>query len=220
MHTAKLIAKTQPVIEGLNNLEEYVAYVARVSNPDDQMNNETSGKLLSYLIRNKHWSPFEMASITMEIKTTRDIGRQILRHRSFSFQEFSGRYAVYDLNEIPYRQARLQDQKNRQNSIKTDDQSLQDWFDMAQYEVATCSIERYQLALKYGIAKEQARALLPEGLTPTTIYMAGTIRSWIHYVAERRKHGVVQLEHVWVAEQETEILKNELPSLEEFLKNV
>lgn len=209
---ARIIAKTQSTFDDPTNLEEYIAFVARVSNPNNQMNNETSGKLLRYLIKNKHWSPFEMASMTIEIHTTRDIGRQILRHRSFSFQEFSGRYAAYNLTDFKPRQARLQDKKNRQNSIVTDDVQLEIWFSEQQQKVFETAGKVYAEALELGIAKEQARAVLPEGLTPTTMYMAGTVRSWIHYVAERTKGGV-QLEHRQIAMAIADLLKGELPSI-------
>lgn len=212
MTSVRMIAKTQPAIEGLENLEEYIAYCARVSNPDNQMNNETSSKLLQYCIKNHHWSIFEMASITLEIVTTRDIGRQILRHRSFSFQEFSQRYAAVNTDNFVLRDARMQDLKNRQNSIITNDGDIEEWFQHAQYEVMAAVAHWYDQALAKGIAKEQARALLPEGLTPTTIYMAGTVRSWIHYIHERSKPGV-QLEHRNIAVDCSKVISNELPSI-------
>lgn len=209
----RLVAKTVPVIEGLNTIEDFIVYAARVSNPSNQMNMMTGPKLLTYLLTQHHFSPFEMASATIEIKTTRDIGRQILRHRSFSFQEFSGRYAMYDMDNINLREARLQDTKNRQNSITTDDAELTDWFAKAQFDIANRAANVYKEALLRGIAKEQARAVLPEGLTPTTIYMAGTIRSWIHYIKERNRPGVAQGEHVLIARQCAEVLKPEIPSI-------
>lgn len=209
----RMIAKTQPVIEGIDNLEEYIAYVARVSNPDNQMNNETSNYLLQYLIRNRHWSPFEMASMTLEIKTTRDIGRQILRHRSFSFQEFSQRYAEVNLDELlQYREARLQDKKNRQNSIVVDDSDLQTSWNVMQHQAYDAASKAYQWALDHDIAKEQARIVLPEGLTPTTLYMAGTVRSWIHYIRERTENGV-QKEHRDIAFGCMSIIRHEIPSI-------
>lgn len=180
--------------EYLNNL---IAYFARVSNPSNQNNDKTSDKLVKYLIENKHWSPFEMVSICLEIDTTRDIARQILRHRSFSFQEFSQRYAVADLG-FESREARLQDSKNRQNSIDTSDKELNNEWQQRQAEVSAISSKSYQWALDNGIAKEQARAVLPEGLTRTRMYMNGTLRSWIHYV-QIRTDPSTQKEHREVA---------------------
>jgi thymidylate synthase (FAD) len=177
--------------------EEFVAYAARVSNPANQNNTGTADKLIRYLIKNHHWSPFEMVSITIEINTTRDIGRQILRHRSFAFQEFSGRYAIN--TTFVTREARLQDSKNRQNSIRTDDGELHTFWDEAQDAVSQLSQGYYEEAIKRGIAKEQARALLPEGMTGTRMYMAGTLRSWIHYCQLRCANGT-QAEHMEIAD--------------------
>mgnify|MGYP001161542103 CR=1 FL=1 len=173
--------------------DHLIAEMARVSSPQNQDNVETEARLINYLMRHRHWSPFEMVSMCIEIETTRDIGRQILRHRSFSFQEFSGRYAEYDdLNTN--RDMRMQDHKNRQNSIAADDESLLlSWKDEVG-EVAEHARARYKWALGRGVAKECARALLPEGLVPTRMYMTGTVRSWIHYISERTAPGV-QLEH-------------------------
>ena len=158
-----------------------------VSNPSNQSNTLTAPKLLDYLINNAHWSPFEMVSVTMEINTTRDISHQIIRHRSFSFQEFSQRYAdpTKDMAFVT-REARLQDAKNRQNSIETDDEELEDWWNLKQKVAANSAKEIYNWAVKNGIAKEQARAILPEGLTSTRLYMSGTLRSWIHYIEDRK----------------------------------
>lgn len=199
----KLIGYTQPtkeVSEDISNVKELVAYCARVSNPSNQMNKETSDRLLAYLIKHKHWSPFEMASATLEIETTRDIARQILRHRSFSFQEFSQRYAdplAEDLGMV-FREARLQDDKNRQNSNSTDDDKInEEWFRIQQ-RVANFVKKEYKNAEKLGIAKEQRRALLPEGLTVSRMYMNGTIRSWIHYIELRAANGT-QKEHIEIA---------------------
>ena len=197
----KLISYSQPVeeLEELKDIQEVVAYCARVSNPDNQINSETSEKLLKYLIREKHWSPFEMVSVCMEIETTRDIARQILRHRSFSFQEFSQRYA--DPNDAlgwQQREARLQDFKNRQNSIETDDNSLQQKWLSQQDLVKLQAVKAYAWALEMGIAKEQARAVLPEGLMQSRIYMNGTLRSWIHYIDLRSSNGT-QKEHREIA---------------------
>lgn len=179
------------------DIEEKVAYCARVSNPSNQHNNETAGKLLKYLVKHKHFSPFEMVNVCMEIETTRDIARQILRHRSFSFQEFSQRYAV--VNDFSIRECRMQDDKNRQNSLTTDDQELQNWWNSAQLRVQTEAEFMYQAALNRGIAKEQARALLPEGMAMSRMYMNGTLRSWMHYI-EVRTDPSTQKEHRDVAE--------------------
>ena len=178
----------------LNNL---VAYFARVSNPSNQNNDKTAGKLVKYLIDQKHFSPFEMVSVCLEIHTTRDIARQILRHRSFSFQEFSQRYAIADLG-FELRETRLQDTKNRQNSIDTTDIELNKEWQQRQSEVADCSNKAYHWALDNGIAKEQARAVLPEGLTKTRMYVNGTLRSWIHYI-QIRSDPSTQKEHREIA---------------------
>ena len=174
---------------------DLIAFCARVSNPNNQMNMETSDKLIAYLIKHKHWSPFEMVNATLEIETTRDIARQILRHRSFTFQEFSQRYAdpVKDLS-FELREARLQDTKNRQNSIKTDDIMLAVCWEEMQGEVISAAQRAYQWAIDHGIAKEVARAVLPEGLMMSRMYVNGTIRSWIHYI-ETRTHISTQKEH-------------------------
>ena len=186
------IQKMNP--EYLNNL---VAYFARVSNPSNQNNDATSNKLVKYLIDQKHWSPFEMVSVCLEINTTRDIARQILRHRSFSFQEFSQRYAIADLG-FELRETRLQDTKNRQNSIDTTDIELNKEWQQRQSEVADRSNKAYHWALDHGIAKEQARAVLPEGITKTRMYVNGTLRSWIHYI-EIRTDPSSQKEHREIA---------------------
>jgi thymidylate synthase (FAD) len=199
----KLVSYSQPTEEfkaqGLDDAQELIAYCARVSNPSNQFNTETSEKLIKYLVKHQHWSPLEMVSACIEITTTRDIARQILRHRSFSFQEFSQRYAdpTKDLNFVT-REARLQDEKNRQNSVVTDDQSLQnEWF-RAQQRVIYAAKREYEWAIKNGIAKEQARAVLPEGLIESRLYMNGTLRSWIHFIELRSANGT-QLEHQEVA---------------------
>ena len=183
-----------------HGIQDLVAYCARVSNPSNQMNVETNEKLLNYLKKHAHWSPFEMVSICMEIETTRDIARQILRHRSFSFQEFSQRYAnpaeMGEMFEI--REARLQDEKNRQNSIVTDDTELQEEWVWQQERVIEAARRAYDWAIKNGIAKEQARAVLPEGNTKSRMYMNGTLRSWIHYVDLRKENGT-QKEHMDIA---------------------
>jgi thymidylate synthase (FAD) len=179
------------------SIQELVAYCARVSNPANQNNTGTNEKLIEYLIRNNHWSPFEMVSICLEIETTRDIIRQILRHRSFSFQEFSQRYAVADLG-FEYKETRIQDSKNRQNSIETNNQELKTEWSNKQKAVVDLVQENYSWAIQNGIAKEQARAVLPEGMTLSRIYMNGTLRSWIHYIELRSGNGT-QKEHRDVA---------------------
>jgi thymidylate synthase (FAD) len=204
----RLVGITQPVEPGTAN--DLVAYAARVSNPTNQNNTATAPKLLKYLMEHQHWSPFEMVSLTMEIKTTRDISRQILRHRSFSFQEFSQRYA--EATEFEDRECRLQDEKNRQNSIETDNQDILEWWDTVQRNVIWAANNRYTEALKKGIAKEQARALLPEGLTGTTLYMAGTLRSWIHYCQLRSAHGT-QKEHMQIAQECWKIISEHFPDI-------
>ncbi len=192
---------------------DLIAFCARVSNPSNQMNNETNDKLLAYLIRNKHWSPFEMVNACLEIVTTRDIARQILRHRSFAFQEFSQRYAnpLQDLQFIT-REARLQDTKNRQNSIETDDENLQTSWEYAQNRVIEAAKEAYTRAIAKGIAKEQARAVLPEGLIQSKLYMNGTLRSWFHYVALRADNGT-QKEHRDIAIECATALEEIFPSI-------
>jgi len=188
---ARLISYSQPTdIIGLENVQDLIAYCARVSNPSGQENTATNEKLLKYLIKHQHWSPFEMASACIEINTTRDIARQILRHRSFSFQEFSQRYAnpVKEL-EFVTREARMQDDKNRQSSIEVDDETFQlDWEREQQRVIWMCR-QVYNAAIKKGIAKEVARAVLPEGLTTSRLYMNGTIRSWIHFIELRSSNG-------------------------------
>jgi len=197
----KLIShSTAPQGTGLDNCQELIAYCARVSNPSNQMNKETSEKLIKYLIKHAHWSPLEMVSACLEINTTRDIAHQIVRHRSFSFQEFSQRYAnpedMGDMFELS--EARLQDEKNRQNSIETDDVLIQTHWEQQQKRIIDLSKEVYNWALERGIAKEQARKVLPEGLTKTRLYMNGTLRSWIHYIELRGANGT-QKEHMEIA---------------------
>ena len=196
---------------------ELVAYMARVSNPKNQNNPETASKLLKYLVKNKHWSPFEMVNVCMEIETTRDIARQILRHRSFSFQEFSQRYAVSD--SFTMSECRMQDEKNRQNSLSTDDRQLMYWWEGAQNRVLTDAKFMYESAIAKGIAKEVARKLLPEGLTMSRLYMNGTLRSWLHYI-DIRCDNATQKEHRDVAEQCRGIIFDLYPSLEEVLNGV
>ena len=193
--------------------EKLVAKMARVSNPANQDNAATAPKLLKYLIKNKHWSPFEMVNVCMEIETTRDIARQILRHRSFSFQEFSQRYAVSE-GFIQDTQVRLQDEKNRQNSLYSDDLSLQYWWEGIQRRLVDEAKFLYSSALDKGIAKEVARKLLPEGLTMSKMYMNGTLRSWLHYI-EIRCDDATQKEHREVAQQCRDIIFAEFPTIKE-----
>jgi thymidylate synthase (FAD) len=241
MNTAKIVAVTEPLLnkdDGPLTVDEFIAYVARVSNPSNQNNTLTAAKLLRYLAKHKHWSPFEMVNVVMEIETTRDIARQILRHRSFSFQEFSQRYAdpTQDLGFVT-REARLQDQKNRQNSIEIDDDVMiedivgfdpntfqpiygqvslkQSWND--QQEFVRSQVQKsYQWAMKFGIAKEQARAVLPEGLTVSRMYMNGTLRSWIHY-CQLRMGVETQKEHREVARDAWYQITEQFPSLKDCL---
>ena len=211
----RIVAVTQPRVEGINTPEEFIVYAARVSNPDNQTNTETGGKLLKYCYDNKHFSIFEMVNIVMEIETTRDIGRQILRH-GFRFQEFSQRYADPTKSlDFETREARLQDPKNRQNSIEPglDDMDLENWWNTTQRHVVECTNAAYKKALKLGIAKEQARAVLPEGLMKTRMYANGTLRQWIHYIAVRTDPST-QKEHRIIAREAREFLKKEFPSLE------
>jgi len=219
----KLISYSQPTEEmknlGIDTAQELVAYCARVSNPSNQLNTETSEKLIKYLIKHQHWSPLEMASACMEITTTRDIARQILRHRSFSFQEFSQRYAdpTKDLNFVT-REARLQDDKNRQNSVEVDDHLLQnDWY-RAQQRVIYAARREYEWAIENGIAKEQARAVLPEGLIESRLYMNGTLRSWIHFIELRSANGT-QKEHQEVALACAEAIANIFPLTSSLVAN-
>lgn len=192
-----LISYTKPVFEELKSISDLVAFCARVSNPANQLNTKTTKKLISYLLEHKHFSPFEMASICLEINTTRDIARQILRHRSFTFQEFSQRYAIVD-DSFVTRQARLQDPKNRQSSLPCDDKKLRNQWEAMQLEVIQKCKEAYDWAINNRIAKEQARVVLPEGLTVSKLYVNGTIRSWIHYIDTRSANGTQQ-EHSEIA---------------------
>jgi len=210
----RLIGYTQPPenLVGLDDLQDIVAYCARVSNPSNQINSETAPKLLDYLIKHKHWSPFEMCSATLEVETTRDIARQFLRHRSFSFQEFSQRYA--DINSFDssfvIRDARLQDQKNRQNSIENNDKKLSLEWEAKQTKVIKEAKAAYDWAIKNGIAKEQARAVLPEGNTISKLYVNGTLRSWIHYIELRSANGT-QLEHMELAREIGQVITKIFP---------
>jgi thymidylate synthase (FAD) len=209
-----LISYSKPS-EGTDSLQDLVAYCARVSNPANQANKETNEKLISYLIRNNHWSPLEMVSICLEIETTRDIARQILRHRSFSFQEFSQRYAVADL-DFEQREARLQDKKNRQSSIEIEDEELEQKWESIQSTVSQQATDAYKWALENGIAKEQARAVLPEGMTKSRLYMNGTLRSWVHYIQLRSGNGT-QKEHREVAIECAGVIESIFPMIREFV---
>jgi thymidylate synthase (FAD) len=200
-----------------SSLLDLVAFCARVSNPDNQNNKETNEKLVNYLIKHKHWSPLEMVSVCLEVETTRDIARQLLRHRSFSFQEYSQRYAdpTKDLDFVT-REARLQDPKNRQNSVAVDDLDLQREWDRHQRRVLHWSKEVYNWAIDNGIAKEQARAVLPEGLTVSRMYVNGTLRSWIHYIELRSSNGT-QLEHMELAREIASVIAEIFPLVKEYV---
>ena len=201
--------------EGLTDLQELIAFCAKVSNPTAQINTATSEKLIKYLIKHQHWSPLEMVNATIEIKTTRDIAHQIVRHRSFAFQEFSQRYANPEEqgDMFEYSEARLQDPKNRQNSVEVDDAKLQQEWDWAQRRIAVLAKKEYDWAIKKGIAKEQARKVLPEGLTKTTLYMQGSIRSWVHYIDLRGANGT-QKEHMEIAHACAKVIAEIFPLME------
>jgi len=213
----ELISYSQPAEYFAENMTELVAFCARVSNPDNQSNKDTSEKLIRYLIKNQHWSPLEMVSMCLEIETTRDIARQMLRHRSFSFQEFSQRYAD-PTKELDFviREARLQDPKNRQNSIETDNEELQNKWNIMQQTVINNAEHAYNWAIQNGIAKEQARAVLPEGNTVSRLYMQGTLRSWIHYIQLRSANGT-QKEHRVIAQHCAEVIAKVFPMANEFI---
>ena len=215
----KLISYSQPFgdNEDLKTAQDLIAFCARVSNPSNQTNTETSDKLIRYLVKHKHWSPLEMVSACIEIETTRDIARQILRHRSFSFQEFSQRYAdpTKDLDFV-LREARLQDTKNRQNSIETDNLALQAFWQTQQNNVINAAKNAYEWAIENGIAKEQARAVLPEGLTVSRLYMNGTLRSWVHFIELRSENGT-QKEHREIAIECAKVIAKVFPMAEEFI---
>jgi len=220
---AKLLSYSRAPDEGefgeLTDIQDLVAYAARVSNPSNQMNTETSEKLLNYLAKHKHWSPFEMVSICMEIETTRDIARQLLRHRSFSFQEFSQRYAdpTTDL-EFVTREARLQDLKNRQNSIEVEDSELQRHWEVQQNGVIHAAQMAYEWAVGKGIAKEQARAVLPEGLMVSRLYVNGTLRSWMHYIDLRSSNGT-QKEHIELAQEVARAIHLIYPNIDKYVNS-
>jgi len=217
----ELISYSQPskemINEGIEDCQDLISFCARVSNPTNQLNTVTSEKLIKYLIKNSHWSPMELVNVCLEIETTRDIARQILRHRSFSFQEFSQRYAdpTQDLDFV-LREARLQDTKNRQNSIEIDDIGLQRRWEEQQQFVINSAKNAYAWAIANGIAKEQARAVLPEGNTVSRLYMNGTLRSWIHYIQLRSANGT-QKEHREIAHKCAEVIAKVFPMANEFI---
>ena len=218
--SVRLISYSQPTeIIGVDNLEDLIAFCARVSNPSNQMNKETNSKLINYLIKNNHWSPLEMVSACLEIETTRDIAHQIVRHRSFAFQEFSQRYAKPEEmgSSFVTREARLQDTKNRQNSVEIDSESdLHFEWEKEQSRVQSVADSAYQWAIKNGIAKEQARVVLPEGNTKTRLYMNGTIRSWVHYIDLRSGNGT-QKEHMIIARDCAIVLEPIFPMIKDFV---
>jgi len=220
MTTAKLFCYSQAAEEfkdEFGSVLELVAYCARVSNPTNQHNTETAERLLGYLTRHKHWSPFELVSATLEIETTRDIARQLLRHRSFTFQEFSQRYADPTSLDDPFvlREARLQDTKNRQNSIQTEDDQLKMAWDLRQHAVIKAAEDAYNWAIENGIAKEQARSVLPEGNTKSRLYVQGTIRSWIHYIELRSANGTQQ-EHIELARAIAKAISKIFPMIDDY----
>ena len=220
MIKTKLIAVTNPVVEGIEDAKDLLAFCARISNPSNQFNMDTADKLVSYLLKYKHFSPFEMVNCVVEVECPRDIARQLLRHRSFSFQEFSQRYA--DVNALGdsfvIREARMQDTKNRQNSVKTDNQELMLEWNVKQQEILNLVEESYNWAIVNGIAKECARVILPEGLTMSRLYVNGTIRSWLHYVEVRTEEGVTQQEHVELARLIAKVIDEAFPQITNFVK--
>ncbi len=222
MGSVKLVGVTKPVgfaVTGeIHTAEDLIAYCARVSNPNNQHNTLTAERLLKYLAKHKHWSPFEMVHVVMEINTTRDIARQILRHRSFSFQEFSQRYAEVDDKSFTIKEARMQDAANRQNSIETNSALTQETWEQYQNHSKNAAIAAYKWAINSGIAKEVARSVLPEGLTNSRLYMSGTLRSWIHYCDLRMGNGT-QKEHRLIATECWDVIVKEFPSLKNVLEN-
>jgi len=212
---------TMPIgLDGITTPDEFIAYCARVSNPANQMNTKTASKLIQYCAKHHHWSIFEMANVVMSLETTRDIARQILRHRSFSFQEFSQRYADPTSSlGFKKREARLQDTKNRQNSIETDNEELQQKWNYKQETIIEIAQGIYAWAVEQGIAKEQARVVLPEGLTVSNLFMNGSLRSWIHWI-KVRNHPATQKEHRELAQQASGLLEQNFPSLKEVLYNI
>lgn len=217
---AKLIAVTKPIVEGINEANDLIAYCARVSNPSNQFNMDTAEKLVNYLVKHKHWSPLEMSNCVVEVEAPRDIARQLLRHRSFAFQEFSQRYAdVAALGDsFVIRECRMQDTKNRQNSITLSDNSLKDQWEVKQQEILALVKEHYEWAIGNNIAKECARVILPEGLTMSRLYVNGTIRSWCHYLEVRTEEGVTQQEHVELARLIAKVIAEAFPQITNFVK--
>lgn len=220
MIKTKLIAVTNPVVEGIEDAKDLLAFCARISNPSNQFNMDTADKLVSYLLKYKHFSPFEMVNCVVEVECPRDIARQLLRHRSFAFQEFSQRYAdVAALGDsFVIRECRMQDTKNRQNSVKTDNQELMLEWNVKQQEILNLVEEYYNWAIVNGIAKECARVILPEGLTMSRLYVNGTIRSWLHYVEVRTEEGVTQQEHVELARLIAKVIAEAFPQITNFVK--
>ena len=214
----KVIAVTQPVVDFIPDSEGVLSYCARVSNPKNQENFESAEGLLNYCARNNHWSIFEMVNVVIEIKTPRDISRQVLRHKSACFQEFSQRYSEVDESMFILREARMQDTKNRQNSVATDNQELKDQWETSQKGVLRHCVKEYQWALSQGIAKECARVLLPEGLTLSTSYMNANMRTWIHYCGLRGGNGT-QEEHTWISNECKKAILSYFPNLEKLLDN-
>lgn len=220
MIKTKLIAVTNPVVEGIEDAKDLLAFCARISNPSNQFNMDTADKLVSYLLKYKHFSPFQMVNCVVEVEAPRDIARQLLRHRSFAFQEFSQRYAdVAALGDsFVIREARMQDTKNRQNSVKTTNQELMLEWNVKQQEILNLVEEYYNWAIVHGIAKECARVILPEGLTMSRLYVNGTIRSWLHYVEVRTEEGVTQQEHVELARLIAKVIAEAFPQITNFVK--
>ena len=217
---AKLIAVTKPMVNELEDIKDLIVYCGRVSNPSNQLNMDTAEKLINYLLKYKHFSPFEMANCVVEVEAPRDIARQLLRHRSFAFQEFSQRYAdVTALGDsFVIRECRMQDTKNRQNSIKLSDELLKYQWEARQQEILDLVKENYEWAISNNIAKECARVILPEGLTMSRLYVNGTIRSWCHYLDVRTEEGVTQLEHVELARLIAQAIAEAFPQISNFVK--
>jgi len=213
----RIIGVTTPVVDFIPDSEGIISYTARVSAPQNQENFDTADKLLTYCAKNSHWSVFEMSNAVIELKAPRDISRQVLRHKSAAFQEFSQRYAEVDEQMFVLREARLQDTKNRQNSIALEDNYLQEAWEERQTRVILEATEAYKWAIKQGIAKECARVVLPEGNTMSNMYMNATMRTWLHYCGLRSGNGT-QLEHIWLAEQCREVLREYFPNLVKFME--
>jgi thymidylate synthase (FAD) len=210
--SAKVIGITQPVVDYIPESEDIISYAARVSNPSNQSNFSTSKGLLDYCVKHGHWSVFETCNAVVEIKVPRDISRQVLRHRSGAFQEFSQRYAEVDENMFVLRECRMQDTKNRQNSFECKDEETLAWWEQTQIDHVRDTVKRYQEAISKGVAKEVARVLLPEGLTMSTMYMNASMRTWLHYCQLRGGNGT-QTEHIWLAEKCKEALEEHFPTL-------